>query len=265
MTNGSDSNEIMKLTVADVRGWQAENESIDAQVEQLLKRKEGNNAKLKAAELLFPSLFVQEDPPKSLDGLVRKRSGRATWTSLIEEQVRLSGDGIRQKDLMDRLREGPFGARLKSSESGYYNAIQKLLKREILIKRGDWLFTRVQHDEYQRRLARGEVDDFEKAASYGSPAAAEIVRFVTANPGRKSIDLIRAVWKAHSGDHPPSKTSLYNMIARLVEQRHIRKTEGRFYVCEGNEPSASDEGDGSEADGDAAPSNESQQRFRVIG
>lgn len=260
--SNSEHDKHLILSAAEVRRWQTECEEIDRQAEVLGQRKEGLLKKLAAAELLAPSLFV-EDPVLLSEGggkVVRKRKGRATWTGLIEEQVRISGGGIRQRQLLENMRNGPYGERLKTSESGYYNGIQKLLKREILIKRGEYLFTPAQYDEYMRKLERGEVSDLAKEATYGSTAAAEIVRFVEGSPGQRSIGLIRAVWDAHKGEHPPSKTSLYNTIARLVEQKHIRKEDGRFYPCEKNEaPSGEPESASESGEIDPSPASSTSE------
>jgi len=219
--------------------------------------------KIDAVRLLAPSLFLEDGTARKDDdtGVIRSRKGRPTWTSLIEEQVRSAQMGIVQRELLAVMREGPFGDRLKVSESGYYNAIQKLLKRGLLKKRGDRLFTPAQYSEYMMRLERGEVEDVAEVGEYGSPAAAIMVRHVHASPGCASADVIEAVWKAHEGDHPPSKTSLYNMIARLIEQRHIRREDKKLYPYEENE--APNEG-ASEAGEVRASPNDGQPRFTLV-
>ena len=254
--SNSESNKHLVLTAAEVRRWQAECESIDHQTEDLAHRKEALLKKIAAAELLAPSLFEEDQllPAQGGGKIIRKRKGRTTWTSVIEEQIRSSGTGIRQRQVLENMRNGPYGERLKASESGYYNAVQKLLKRDILVKRGDYLFTHAQYDEYMSKLERGEVRDVAEEGAFGSAAAAEIVRFVGTNPGQRSIALIKAVWEAHKGAHPPSKTSLYNTIARLVEQKHIRKEDGRFYPYEDNEVITEDDPESTSEDGEIGSS-----------
>jgi hypothetical protein len=255
------------LTPAEIARWTEDCAQIDASIEKLHRKRGEIEKKLEAARLLAPSLF-EVATQKSLSGSkMLKRKGLTTWPHIIEEQVRASGDGIRQKDMLEQLRTGPYASRFQGrNESGYYNAVQKVLGRGDVIKRGDWLFTPAQYDAYLERLARGEVKDVADEADYGSPAAAEAVRFIAANPGVRSIAVIRAIWDAHEGAHPPSKTSLYNTLARLVEQKKIRKDEsGAFYLPNANEAPAGQPGGASEAgEVDASP-DENRRGFRVIG
>lgn len=140
------------------------------------------------------------------------------------------------EDLLTSIRNGVFGDRLKTSESGYYNAIQKLLGRGLLKKRGDRLFTPAQFSDYMTKVERGEVEDVVAVEEYGSPSAAVAVNFIKSNPGCESPQVIAAIWEASGSEQRQSKTSLYNMIARLAEQQHIRKVGKKLYPYEQNEP-----------------------------
>jgi len=242
------------ITAAEVKGWRAQCAEIDGKIEKLKADKAKLLKKIEAVELLAPSLTLdvaeKEDP--SPDGLIRERKGRPTWSALIEEQVRSSQSGIVQRDLMAKIRAGLFGDRLTESESAFYNSISKMLRKKIIVKRGDHLFTQAQYAEYMKKLEAGEVNDVAEVTNYGSPAAAVVVRFVQENPGCGSSDAIRAVWEASPTGDRQSKTSLYNMIARLVEQRHIRKEGGHLFPFSVNEASA-DASDAKAEEGDDLP------------
>ena len=168
--------------------------------------------------------------------------------------------------MLEQIRTGPYGERLEASESGYYNGIQKALKRQQIIKRGEWLFTPAQYDDYMKRLARGEVSDVADESDYGSPAAAAAVQYIKDAPGQKSAAVIRAVWKALEGNDLPSKTSLYNTLARLVEQQKIRKDEsGAFYPFDKTEAPTGKTGGASEAGEVGASPIENRTPLRVVG
>jgi hypothetical protein len=254
------------LTAAEIARWREECAEVDQAVERLYQKKAQIEERLRAAELLAPSLFLLAQPPQARGrGQSKVRKGLLTWPHLIEEGVRNSGQGIRQKELLDQLRAGPYGQRLVESESGYYNAIQKVLRRKQIIKRGDWLFTPAQYDQYMDRLGKGEVQDVAEEADYGSPAAAEAVRFISARPGSKSIDVIKAIWEAHSEPNPPSKTSLYNMLARLVEQRKVRKDDqGRFYPAQMTEAPEALPSEASAAGEVGASPDDAQPSLRLV-
>ncbi|MCA1244587.1 hypothetical protein LC092_19245 [Stappia stellulata] len=253
------------ISGAEVRSWEAECSEIDLKIENLRKRQASLREKIDAVRLLAPSLFLGDGTARKSEspGLVKTRKGRATWTGVIEEQVRSSNGGVMQRELLAKMRSGPFGDRLKSSESGYYNGIQKLLRRGLLKKRGDHLFTPAQYRDYMSKLEKGEVDDVADVSEFGSPAAVLAVRYISENPGCSSSDVIDAIWAAHEGDHPPSKTSLYNMIARLSEQKHIRKEDKKLYPYGDNEPPAV--AGGSETDRAGTLSDDNRASLKVVG
>jgi hypothetical protein len=211
--------------------------------------------------LLAPSLFIAAQPKTQGRGSAVMRKGLVTWQHIIEEAVRNSLTGIRQKDLLENIRAGRHGKRLaggRGSESGYYNAIQKVLRRKIVIKRGEWLFTPAQHQEYLRKVEAGEIEDYAENAEYGSASAAEIVRFVMANPGSKSPAIIEHIWawQEANGEAQQGRTSLYNVVRRLCDQKKLMKMPGGgFILWEENEPPAEETPpDGSDAEGVGAPS-----------
>jgi hypothetical protein len=257
------------LTAAEIASWREECAQIDIDIENLHKRKSAIQEKLRAAELLAPSLFILAQPPKASGrGQSKVRKGLLTWPHIIEEAVRNSGEGIRQRDLLESLRSGRHAKRLTDSESAYYGAIQKVLRREIIFKRGDWLFTPAQHQEYLRRVAAGEIADVADEEEYGSPSAAEAMRFVARNPGVKSIDLIHHIWEQQKaqGEKLQSKTSLYNVFARLVEQNKLMKdSEGGFHPYKENEAPVGQAAGASESGEVAASSIENQPALRLIG
>lgn len=227
------------LSAAEISRWQEECAEIDRDVENLHKRKNEILKRIEAAQLLAPSLFIMAQTPKAKGrGQSTVRKGLLTWPRIIEEAVRNSGTGIRQRDLLDSIRSGRHGKRLTDSESGYYNAIQKVLKRKSITKRGEWLFTPAQHDEYLRKLDAGEIEDYADVEEFGSPSAAEAVRFATAEPGAKSIEIIKHIWAVQDAakEQRQSKTSLYNVLARLVEQQKLVKDDrGGFHPFKENE------------------------------
>ena len=257
----------LTLTPAEIARWQEDCAQIDQDIEKLTKRKDEILQKLDAARLLAPALFEAAVGRHGVTHrTVLKRKGLTTWPQIIEEYVRNSGSGIRQKEMLEQIRSGVYGSRLADSESGYYNAVQKVLKRRIVVKRGEWLFTPSQYDEYMAKLERGEVSDVADETDYGSPAAAAAMRFIAAHPGGKSIDVIRAVWAEHDGPNLPSKTSLYNTLARLVEQKRIRKDEGgAFYLFNENEAPSDQPRGASDAGEVAASPNENRAGLRLIG
>ena len=230
------------LTPAEVIQWQQECAEIDLKIERLRKDKLDIEDRLRAAQLLFPSLFLMAQPEKAKGrGQSVIRKGLLTWPHIIEEAVRSSGSGIRQRDLLESIRSGRHGKRLDAGESGYYNAIQKVLKREIIIKRGEWLFTPAQFQEYMRKVEAGEIEDYAENAEYGSASAAEIMRFLTAHPGKRSPEIIAHVWAVQdaNGEQQQSRTSLYNVIRRLVDQKKLRKDgRGGYAPYTENEPLA---------------------------
>ncbi|WP_133303942.1 hypothetical protein [Aurantiacibacter aquimixticola] len=266
MTDSTPS--TFSLSASEISHWREECAEIDRKIEQLRKKKGDIEERLSAAQLLAPSLFVASEPEKGKGrGQAKMRKGLMTWPHIIEEAVRNSETGLRQRDLLESIRSGRHGKRLTESESAYYNAIQKVLKRKIVIKRGEWLFTPAQHDEYLRKVDAGEVKDVAEVEEYGSPSAAEAVRFVTASPGRKSIDVIKHIWATQDADKKQrqSKTSLYNVLARLVEQQKLSKDdEGLFYPFNENE-APSDEPTGASETGEvAASSSDTSPLFRVV-
>lgn len=258
MSESRDDRQLV-LSAAEVRRWKAECGEIERKIEELHRQKDALEKKLEAATLLAPSLLEIdfELSDKSVTrNLIRNRKGRATWTSLIEEEVRASREGIRQRDLLENMRKSIFGERFSSSDSSFYNAVQKLLRRKVLVKRGEYLFTPAQHEEYVQRVERGEVVDVAQASVYGSAAGAEVVRCVKQHPGIRSIDIIRHIWALNDGEQLPSKTSLYNTISRLVDQKHIRKEDGNYFPCDEKETPSVDAEGVSKADdeGDASSS-----------
>ncbi|MDP9413666.1 MAG: hypothetical protein M3Q08_06140 [Pseudomonadota bacterium] len=225
---------IFHLPAVEISRRQERCAEIDREIDGLRKEQAEHQEWLRAAQIIAPSLFILAQPPKVKGrGQAVVRKGLLTWPHIIEEAVRNSGTGIRQRDLLDSIRAGRHGKRLNSSESGYYNAIQKVLKnKKSVIKRGEWLFTPAQHEEYLRRVAAGEIEDYAENAEFGSPSAAEAVRYTKANPGAKSIDIIKHIWAVQkaNGEAVQSKTSLYNVLARLVEQEKlIKDSEGGFH------------------------------------
>ncbi len=233
----------MTFTAAEIAQWQQQCAEIDSDIERLRKDKLDIEDRLRAAQLLFPSLFLMAQPEKVKGrGQSVIRKGLLTWPHIIEDAVRSSGTGIRQKDLLEAVRQGKHGKRLTVGESGYYNAIHKVLKvKKSVIKRGEWLFTPAQFQEYMRKVEAGEVEDYAENAEHGSPSAAEIVRFVTANPGKRSPEAITHVWAVQEAQGEPmqSKTSLYNVVKRLIEQKKLMKdSRGGLRPYKENEPPA---------------------------
>lgn len=246
-----DSLPSVHFTAAEIAQWQQESAAIDAEIERLRKSKLGLEDKLRAAQLLFPSLFLIAQPEKGKGrGQAKFRKGLLTWPHIIEDAVRSSVTGIRQKELLDDIRDGKHGKPL-NSESGFYNAIQKVLKqKKTVIKHGEWLFTPAQFQEYMRKVEAGEIEDCALNLEFGSPSGAEIVRYVTAHPHSKSPEIIAHVWKVQEakGEAPQSRTSLYNVIRRLADQKKISKdSKGGYIPYQENEPPAENPPSGSDA------------------
>src|SRR5665213_2137291 len=90
------------LTPAEIARWTEDCARIDRDVERLLKKKEDTQKKIEAARLLAPSLFeVAEERAPPGRGMSVKRKGITTWPIIIEEHVRTSGTGLKQKDLLE--------------------------------------------------------------------------------------------------------------------------------------------------------------------
>ena len=245
-----DSLPSVNFTAAEIAQWQQESAAIDAEIERLRKGKAGIEDKLRAAQLLFPSLFLIAQPEKGKGrGQAIFRKGLLTWPHIIEDAVRGSVTGIRQKELLDDIRDGKHGKPL-TSESAFYNAIQKVLKhRKTVIKHGEWLFTPAQFQDYMRKVEAGEIRDCAQNVEFGSPSGAEIVRFVTKHPHSKSPDIIAHVWAVQeaNGEARQSRTSLYNVIRRLTDQRKLSKdSKGGYVPYEENEPPAENPPSGSD-------------------
>lgn len=257
------------LTAAEITRWREDCAGIDRQIENLLKRKGQVEERLRAAEILAPSLFLSAQPQAAKGrGQSTVRKGLLTWPHIIEDAVRNSGTGIRQRELLESIRAGRHGKRLDTGDSGYYNAIQKVLRRELVTKCGEWLFTPAQFEEYQRKLAAGEIADFSEETEYGSPSGAEAVRFATAKPGSKSIDIIKHIWATQDAakEQRQSKTSLYNVLARLVEQQKLMKDDrGGFHPYQENEAPAAKLLGASETGEVGASPIENQPSLRLIG
>ena len=256
------------LSAAEIARWQEECAEIDRDIENALKRKSEIQKRIDAAQLLAPSLFIMAQTPTAKGrGQAKVRKGLLTWPHIIEEAVRNSGVGIRQRDLLENIRAGHHGKRLTAGESGYYNAIQKVLGRGIVIKRGEWLMTPAQDAEYLRKLAAGEIEDYSDVEEYGSPSAAEAVRFVTANPGAKSLEIINQIWTVQeaAGEPQQSKTSLYNVLKRLIEQKKLEKDdEGGFHPFKENEAPNGEPAEASETEEGATSSDDVSPLFRVV-
>jgi hypothetical protein len=221
------------LSAAEISRWQEQCAEIDGQIDRLKKDKVAIEDRLRAAQLLAPSLFILAQPLNAAgrgQSIVRK--GLLTWPHIIEEAVRNSGSGIRQRDLLENVRHGRHGKRLTRGESGYYNAIQTVLRKKMVIKHGEWLFTPAQHQEYLRKVGAGEIEDYAENTEFGSPGAAEAARFIAANPGAKAIDIIKHIWAAQKagGRAQSPKNSLYNMLARLAQQNKLMKDEKGGYL-----------------------------------
>lgn len=257
------------LTTAEIARWQEQCAEIDRDVETLYRRKAEIGERLKAAQLLAPSLFILAQPPKAKGrGQATIRKGLLTWPHIIEEAVRNSGSGMRQRDLLDSIRSGRHGKRLDGGEGGYYNGIQKVLRRGIVIKRGEWLFTPAQLEEYLRKVEAGEIADVADNAEYGSPSAAEAVRFATAHPGAKSPEIINHIWAGQkaAGEPVQSKTSLYNVLKRLVEQEKLSKdSKGGFHPFNANEAPSGEAAGASEAGEVGASPDDTQPSLRLVG
>lgn len=260
-----DSPPSFQLTPSEIAQWQEQCAQIDLEIERLQKDKSDIKDRLRAAQLLAPSLFLLAQPPKAKGrGNAVMRKGLPTWAHIIEEAVRNSGTGIRQKDLLDSIRSGRHGKRLDGGEGGYYNAIQKVLSRKIVIKRGEWLFTPAQFQEYMRKVDAGEIADHAENTEYGSASAAEIVRYVLSHQGAKSPAIIDHIWAVQeaNGEAQQSRTSLYNVIRRLVDQKKLSKDgRGGFVPYKENEPPAELPLDGSDTEGAATPSFENVVGF----
>lgn len=250
---GDDPTPSVNFTAAEITQWQQKCAEIDSDIERLRKAKLDIEDRLRAAQLLFPSLFLMAQPQQARGrGQAVVRKGLLTWPHIIEDAVRSSGGGIRQKDLLEAIRRGKHGKRLQVGESGYYNAIHKVVKvKKTIIKRGEWLFTPAQFEEYMRKVDAGEIEDYAENAEYGSPTAAEMVRFVTAHPGKRAPEIITHIWAVQEAQGEPmqSKTSLYNVIRRLIDQKKLTKdSRGGLHPYTENEPPAEETPpDGSDA------------------
>ncbi len=233
----SDDTLKIVLSAAEVQRWRKDAAEIDAQVERLLSKKAKIMERVSAAEILAPSLFI-ESSAEAGDGpkVIKARKGLVTWTALIEEIVRNSVNGISQKELLAEMRKGPYSDRLIASESGYYGAMAKLLKRDILKKRGDYLFTAAQYDAYLELLAAGTVVDVADNVNYGSQLAATVMEVVKINhpAGISPTDTVKALQADYETNNIalPSRNTAYNCIARLVEQKHLSKKKGMLYLRE---------------------------------
>lgn len=264
----TDSPPVFSLTSAEIARWYEDRAECDREIDRFNQKKLEIDERLRAAQLLAPTLFSLAQPQKATGrGQATVRKGLLTWTRIIDEAVQSSGSGLRQRDLLGSIRSGRHGKRLNDSESGYYNAIAKVLKRGSVIKRGEWLFTPAQLEEYLRKVEAGEITDCADEATFGSASAAAAMRFATSNPGSKSIDIIRHIWEVQkaSGETPQSKTSLYNVLARLTEQNRLMKdSEGGYRPYKETEAPSGDAVGASEAGEVAASPIENQPSLRLV-
>ena len=110
-------------------------------------RKARLHQRITTAQALFallddsvPAAALAKPPPAAAKA---RNYGRTTLIEAVLEAIKAMPTGQTTiKEVREALEKGPFAARLKESDKGFYNAFGRLAARGAIVREGPWVFTR---------------------------------------------------------------------------------------------------------------------------
>jgi len=167
--------------------------------------------------------------------------GGVTWMSEISRLLSDERDGMTYEDLRAGINLGPLAERLKQSDKGLYGGVAKLEARGELTKHNGRLFDPDHHADFLRRVAVGLVEDTPHISQQTrpSPMAEAIFSLLVVHPsGVDASEIVK-----NMKDHPQfsevvskNKTSVYNVLKRMIDRDQIRKEGKTYFAIRSDDP-----------------------------
>ena len=149
-----------------------------------------------------------------------KRSG---WTHTILKVVTEANRPITHAEVKAEVAKTDLGQRLRVSESGFYGAILKLSRKNLIKRENGYLLA---PHVYERLNRAGPTVPPLPPVNRHSPTRDAIVEFLRANPGGgKTAEILGYVMSRPGFDtrNRYSRTVVYNLVSRLVKQGVLTK------------------------------------------
>ena len=260
---GDSFSDLFALPGADeIRRWEAEHKRMGDAIKEL-------QAKRLYLERLIAAAKGESSPapigaPKRVDGKLKP----GTWMHAVAEVVLLHPEGISYDDLRERM-TGELGKMVRDNPStkGFYGALRRLERDEIIVRHRNHAFTPAGFKRYTDKVERGEVDPVTGNDYRHSPMADAIKAYIREQGPAKAAAL-----RQHLASMPQFRESMrnhsaiYNVLKRLVEREELFHDEqaSTFALMERNEAPPGSTSGASEP-GEAATSlSDTSSLFRVV-
>lgn len=163
-----------------------------------------------------------------------RQAGKPGMTRAVRDGVYAAEAGVAPFELKASLLRPESGVaeRLGTSDKGFYNAIDRLARRDVIIRRHGRLFSPEALSRFEEAVAAGQLfGEVPKHPSH-SPMGDAILQIVTANPGIFGGHIIVKLKEnpEFAAALNPHSTGAYNIIARLVKRGQLKKLGKGYYV-----------------------------------
>lgn len=253
--NSINHKQMELFSPSEIERWMAESRHVDEELAKIdtqrqywLARRDHWRALISAAQnlsamptTLDPPLISPAADAPIVDAPSKKRGrppGRVpkdiSWTKALEAIVANNTKGITNSDLRKDYTNSPFIKKLGNSEKSFYGAIDKLMKRKLIVRHNGYLFKPELLKQFLDDVAKGLVADLEPMPSNGhkSPFGDAIKPFLEGLPnGATSSEIVMELRKTpeFSDTLDRHKTHIYNVLARLVDTGEVLKGGGKYF------------------------------------
>jgi hypothetical protein len=243
----------VSVTTADAARWRAESRRKREEARKLIESADADDKLADVAEKLFdllegsssrPAEFEPLPPAPIKQNVVALQPTRRpepfslvsfdateSFVSAVRKLVFSADLGIAPHEAKSVLAKTPLSERLGQSDKGFYHAIDRLAARNEIIRHNGRMFSPVAYERFKKAVAAGEIKDEAPRIASHSPMGEAIMAIVRANPGISGGSIIIKLREDPEFDAAltPHNSGAYNVIARLVLRRQLRKTGDKRY------------------------------------
>ncbi|MXP14506.1 hypothetical protein GRI44_07055 [Altererythrobacter confluentis] len=216
--SGESFSDLFSLPGADeIRHWEAEHARMGEAIKQLQEKRIYLERLIAAAK--GEASPVALSAPKRADGKLKP----GTWMHAVAEIVLEHPEGISYDDLRDRM-VGELGetVRKKPSQKGFYGALRRLERDEVIVRHRGCAFSPAGFKRYTDKVERGEIDPVKGNDYRHSPMADAIIAYIKKHGPTKAVALREHLSsKSQFADSMKNGSAIYNILTRLVERDEL--------------------------------------------
>jgi len=249
------------LTTDDIQKWESDISRIDTSIASLMKERDQVVKLMEAAQCLLSGITEPTTEAKPANASADHSDVRSehsetaevlssiaseceitdatSWVDAARSVVHWHERGVASHVLRGIVAASPLGDRLRVSDKGYYNAVNRLQKRGEIEKHNGRFFYPNSLLAYKEAVSRGEMDDAPpKPPQSYSPMGEAVEAMVNAQPGIPISEVVSNLQAdpKFSDSLSERTTVAYNVVARLRKRKKIEKRgKGLFPASQKND------------------------------